>query len=98
MAGRHFDQQLPYIGINYPLDGAPIMGILRCDVRCNYGNHYLTAMFNALFEKYSFFDAINYGVGLKYSYNSALGPISLSGQWDGFTEKFSAYFSIGYTF
>ena len=99
VAGRHFEQQLPYIGINYPLDGAPIMGILRCDVRYNfYGSHYLTAMFNTLFEKHSFFDTINYGLGLKYSYNSALGPISLSGQWDGFTEKFSAYFSIGYTF
>ena len=99
VAGRHFDQQLPFIGINYSLDGAPIMGILRCDVRYNFhGKHYLTAMFNTIFEKYSYFSGINHGAGLKYSYNSALGPISFTGQWDGFTKNFSLYFSIGYTF
>ena len=99
VAGRHFEQQLPFVGINYLQDGAPILSILRCDVRYNFfGNHYLTAMFNMMFEKYAYFGAVNHGVGLKYSYKSALGPISFTGQWDGFTEKFSLYLSIGYTF
>ena len=99
VAGRHYDHQLPYIGINYAQDGAPIMGILRCDVRYNfYGKHYLTAMYNLLLEDYSFFMVYSHGTGLKYSYNSMLGPVSLTGQWDSLTKKFSAYFSIGYTF
>ena len=99
VAGRHYDQQLPFIGINYAQDGAPIMGILRFDVRYNFfGKHYLTAMYNVLYEHYGYFNAINYGVGMKYSYNSPLGPISLTGQWDGLTNKFSGYFSFGYTF
>ena len=40
----------------------------------------------------------NHGVGLQYSYNSLLGPISLTGQWSTLTNKFGVYFSIGYTF
>ena len=99
VAGRHYDQQMPFIGINYAQDGAPIMGILRCDVRYNFfGKHFLTAMYNVLYERYAYFNVINYGVGMKYSYNSPLGPISLTGQWDGFTKRFSGYFSLGYTF
>ena len=99
VAGRHYEHQLPFIGINYAQDGAPIMGVLRCDLRYNfYGNHYLTAMYNILWENYSFFSIYSHGAGLKYSYNTALGPISLTGQWDSLTQKFSAYFSFGYTF
>ena len=99
VAGRHYDQQMPFIGINYAQDGAPIMGVLRCDVRYNfYGNHYLTAMYNLMYEVYDYFRAFTHGTGLKYSYNSPLGPISLTGQWDSLTKKFSGYFSFGYTF
>ena len=99
VAGRHYEHQLPYIGINYAQDSGPLVGILRCDVRYNfYGKHYLTAMYNMIYEDFKYFTAINHGVGLKYSFRSPLGPISLTGQWDKLTEKFSAYFSFGYTF
>ena len=99
VAGRHYEHQLPFIGINYAQDGAPIMGVLRCDLRYNfYRKHYLTAMYNILWENYSFFTTYSHGAGLKYSYNTALGPVSLTGQWDSLTQKFSAYFSFGYTF
>ena len=99
VAGRHYDQQMPFIGINYAQDGAPIMGVLRCDLRYNfYGNHYLTAMYNLMYEDYDYFRAFTHGTGLKYSYNSPLGPISLTGQWDSLTKKFSGFFSFGYTF
>ena len=99
IAGRHYEQQLPFIGITYAQDGAPVMGILRCDVRYNfYGKHYLTAMYNVLVEKYSTFNYYTHGAGLKYSFNSPLGPISLTGQWESLTHKFNAYFSFGYTF
>lgn len=99
IAGRHYDQQLPFIGINYAQDGAPVMGILRCDVRYNfYGKHYLTAIYNVLFEKYSYFNLFTHGTGVKYSFNSAMGPISLLGQWESMAKQFSVYFSFGYTF
>ena len=46
------------------------------------------------------FHFMAHGAGLKYSYNSLLGPISLTAQWlnnDGINH-FGGYFSFGYTF
>ena len=114
--GRHFEQQMPFIGISQvhgQNNNAGVdqengvtnnMAILRCDVRYNlYGKHYLTAMYNTLMDLYTMESAdvaynFNHGVGLQYSYNSLLGPISLTGQWSTLTNKFGVYFSIGYTF
>ena len=102
--GRHFEEQLPFIGFNQIKTAKDYSTILRCDVRYNiFGRHYLTAMYNAIFEL-GYSDAlgysldVNHGIGLKYSYNSVLGPISLTGQWSTITQAFGVYFSIGYTF
>ena len=98
--GRHFENQLPFVGISYLETfgtNPSLVTIARCDLRYNfYGKHYLTAMYNTLlsWHTYPF-----HGVGLKYSYNSLLGPISLTAQWTNlYHSRFSAYFSLGYTF
>ena len=96
--GRHFDNQLPFIGIPYvETFGTELkfMTIARCDFRYNlFGNHYLTAMYNGLIKYW-----YSHGVGLKYSYKSVLGPISLTAQWSEiYQSEFSLYFSFGYTF
>lgn len=96
--GRHFENQLPFIGISYleTLGTVPsLLAIARCDLRYNlFGNHYLTAMYNGLLR----FDYAQ-GAGLKYSYDSPLGPISLTAQWsDLYQNQFSLYFSFGYKF
>ena len=100
--GRHFEQQMPFIGFTGLRTVMDYSTILRCDIRYNiFGKHYVTAMYNALFEFYnnvSFGVDISHGAGLKYSYNSLLGPISLTGQWSSITKAFGLYFSIGYTF
>ena len=106
IAGRHFEQQFPFIGLTsmqYTLDKTSVM---RCDVRYNFfGRHYLTAMYNllAVYDEYNTYQQFYFdsqGAGLKYSYNSPLGPISLAGYWvnlEGYS-MFGAYFSFGYTF
>ena len=96
--GRHFENQLPFIGISYleTLGTVPsLLAIARCDLRYNlFGNHYLTAMYNGLL-RYDYAQ----GAGLKYSYDSPLGPISLTAQWsDLYQNQFSLYFSFGYKF
>ena len=101
--GRHFDTQLPFIGHTQVRSICDHSAIARCDVRINiYGKHYLTAMYNTLMELYTddktelFF---THGAGLKYSYKSILGPISITGQWTNLDKNiFSAYFSFGYYF
>ena len=115
IAGRHFENQLPFIGLtsveDVSVDLTQNTSILRCDLRYNfYGKHYLTAMYNTSVPwgmlgtgGMAFIDIFKYmahGAGLKYSYNSLLGPISLTAHWfecDGL-RRFGAYFSFGYTF
>ena len=102
--GRHFEQQMPFIGFTTLRNVSPYTTILRCDLRYNIiGKHYITAMYNYLFEWYTDFHLYSsfdtgHGAGLKYSYNSLIGPISLTGQWSTLTHQFGVYFSIGYTF
>ena len=98
VAGRHFDSQMPFVGINYveAFGNTPsLLTIARLDMRYNfYGKHYLTAIYNTILT-----DMVSHGAGLKYSYNSFLGPISLTAQWTNLYEsRFSMYFSFGYTF
>ena len=110
IAGRHFEEQMPFIGIgSINADTHNIMSILRCDLRYNfYGSHYLTAMYNikadwSALQHGAFSDVFGYalqGAGLKYSFNSIVGPISLTGHWLRYygENHFGAYFSFGYTF
>ena len=106
--GRHFEHQLPFIGITSIQSMGDNISVLRCDLRYNfYGKHYLTAMYNTfafwdlLPENFSSVIGLNaQGAGLKYSYNSPLGPISLTAYWSDIyrTYHYGAYFSFGYTF
>lgn len=115
IAGRHFENQMPFIGLtsldDISIDMTDNTSILRCDLRYNfYGKHYLTAMYNTFLPwgllgtgGMSFIEIRNFmahGAGLKYSYNSLLGPISLSAHWLHYDDinRFGAYFSFGYTF
>ena len=113
IAGRHFDSQMPFIGLTSVEDGSMTnnASILRCDLRYNfYGRHYVTAMYNASMPwgvighgGAAFVDMFNFvaqGAGLKYSYNSVLGPISLTAHWCNYSQhnSFGVYFSFGYTF
>ena len=98
--GRHFENQLPFIGISYleTFGTEPdLITVTRCDLRYNfYGKHYLTGMYNALWRPAAY---VFHGAGLKYAYNSPLGPISLTAQWSNiYQNRFSLYFSFGYTF
>lgn len=109
IADRHFDGQMPFIGFSAVESGANNISILRGDLRYNlYGKHYLTAMYNFLVSwsvlgKGNLSDMIQQGLngaGIKYSYNSLLGPVSLTLHWlrTESNNHFGAYFSFGYTF
>ena len=103
--GRHIEGQMPFIGVgSIDADSTSNLSILRCDLRYNlFGKHYLTAMYNIKIDWPSLVDGTFsplHGAGLKYSYNSVLGPVSLTGHWlkaNG-DSHFGAYFSFGYTF
>lgn len=106
MAGRHLDQQMPFIGVTHLNESSDLASVVRCDIRYNfYGKHYITAMGNFLvgsdaqdIKNGAWFKEAYYGLGLKYAYNSLLGPIALTGQWSNSINQFSLFFSIGYNF
>ena len=102
---RHFEHQLPFIGINHVDYVNNFTAIARCDFRYRFfEKHYVTATYNFLYTFNPFDRGIIHGnrhfsgVGLRYAYNSFFGPISFSVQWSDCTKRVSTYFSVGYTF
>ena len=103
--GRYCEGQMPFVGVNHIRKVGNLATVLRCDIRCNiYGKHYFTAIYNRFFGLEADMqkgDApiVSYsGLGLKYSYDSYIGPIGLMAQWSNINRKISLYFSIGYDF
>ena len=110
--GRHFENQMPFIGFGTVEYTGDNVSVLRTDLRYNfYGNHYVSAIYNVLLDwgglsspGFGFHLFETQGAGIKYSYNSAVGPISLTAHWSRrnmgyyYDNHFGAYFSFGYTF
>ena len=103
--GRHFESQMPFIGIGTVEYAGDNSSVFRTDLRYNFfGKHYLTAMYNILFDWNELLNEHNsnmiHGAGIKYSYDTPLGPLSLTGQWARrYSENlWGVYFSFGYSF
>lgn len=96
--GRHFDEQMPFVGSDPLTMGGTNVTVLRCDLRYRFlGKHYVTGIYNIALDNFGRYGTEN-GVGLKYSYNSFIGPISLTAQWSDQKKQVSGYLSIGYYF
>ena len=102
--GRHVEQQMPFIGVSHLHEASDFSTVVRCDVRYHFlDKHYLTGTYNFLLG-YDFPEGnkpssteFHSGLGLRYAYSSAIGPIALTGQWSDCT-GFSLYFALGYDF
>lgn len=106
IARRHTDYHMPFIGIAHVKKAPDFAAIARVDLRYNVtGKHYLSATYNFLYGFYPFWEhtstnnfVLYSGIGIRYAYDSFIGPISFSMQWSDGTNQFSGYLSIGYTF
>ena len=106
VAERHTETQMPFIGVSHVNEAPDLTSIARLDLRYNfYGKHYITATYNYLYGFYPFGaprghnSPVQYsGIGLRYAYDSFLGPIAFSTQWSNSTKQVSVYLSIGYIF
>ena len=103
--GRYFSQQLPFIGMNYanPIYNSVLIG--RMDIRQQIGSsHYIYAIANYLRSGMSVDEMFApggfgiWGVGLKYAYNSPIGPLAFNVHWSDYDHKFGAYISLGHYF
>ena len=106
MAGRYLDQQIPFIGVNYAAAMANFLAVTRADFRFRlFKNNYLTAMFNYAVSVADMKDFGNkdkiigvFGTGLKYSYDSIIGPVELDVHWASRFHKTGLYLNIGLYF
>ena len=107
IAERHTDYQMPFIGIAHVKEAPDFTSIARLDLRYNFlKKHYLTASYNFLYGFYPFGTTprghnsnVHYsGFGIKYAFDSFIGPISFTTQWSNGTKQISSYLSIGYIF
>ena len=103
--GRYLSQQMPFIGVSYANIVYNAAAIGRLDLRQRIANrHYLYGIanylrsdnkFGGLFSK----DCMDqWGFGVKYSYDSPIGPLSLDVHWSDFDHRVGAYVSLGYYF
>lgn len=103
VAGRYFNQQLPFIGIHHVEDFDNTMIAARLKIRCRVtGKHYLVAAVNYAKQEDNFFDILGgediWGGGICYSYSTLIGPIDLWLDLSNRNKKLGAYFNLGYYF
>ena len=103
--GRYISQQIPFIGINYAEMFDPNIMVGRVDLRKRIGKkHYLYGIVNYMRTGESFEYMFNrlgegyWGAGIKYTYNTPLGPIGMNVHWSDYNEKVGLYLNIGYYF
>ena len=103
VAGRYFEQQIPFAGIPRLMALDRNLGLARADLRFNVAkNHYLTGTANYLYAFDSFRDLKAgrgiYGFAIEYSYNTIFGPITANVNWSDIIHSVGLYLSFGYNF
>ena len=103
--GRYLSQQMPFIGVNYANIVYRSAVIGRLDLRQRVANrHYLYGIANYLRSDDRLGGLLSkdcmaqWGFGVKYSYDSPIGPLSLDVHWSDFDRRVGAYVSLGHYF
>ena len=109
IAGRYFDQQMPFIGRNNVVPMRNILTLFRTDFRFEVArNHYLTGIVNYARDSgnpgsYLTAEAGNwFGAGIEYAYDAFFGPVKADLHWSNISTDVNGgvgfYISIGYSF
>ncbi|MBR5736374.1 MAG: patatin-like phospholipase family protein [Bacteroidales bacterium] len=104
--GRYYEAQAPFVGLIDAHLGYSYLGVGRIDARVKLSPKlYAYAMYN---YGISTSDLKNiqsplvtydlHGAGLKLSYDSIIGPLSIQGHWSSQWNRFGVYVNAGYIF
>lgn len=100
-AGRYMAQQLPFVGVGHieAVDNSFMAVSLDVRVRL-WKRQYVSLRGNYAIQNDDFLDMFSdrhdiWGIGLQYSYQTPVGPISLQVDTSSKTRKFGIYFSLG---
>lgn len=104
LPARYTPQQMPFVGIQHieQFDNSVMIGALESRVHIA-GNHYLSAIGNVLIQNDDFrymFNGENslVGFGLKYTYHTSLGPLTVLASGTNRTPLGGIYVSFGKNF
>ncbi|MCD8236151.1 MAG: patatin-like phospholipase family protein [Prevotellaceae bacterium] len=100
---HYLPTQIPFYGISNIEWAKRALIVARLQGRMRFGQkHYVSAILNAGSNSDGFhemFDEkIMFGYGLNYSYDSFVGPLSLTVSSSSVTEKVNLFVSLGFTF
>lgn len=103
IAGRYFDQQMPFVGLLNATFLDRRLTLARTDFRFNVtGNHYITGICNYLYTNRDFKTIKEgrgiFGAGIEYAYDTIIGPVSANVHWSSLTNRVGVYVSVGYIF
>ncbi|MBK5203319.1 MAG: patatin-like phospholipase family protein [Prolixibacteraceae bacterium] len=98
-----FDYHIPFWGLTPFIMADRFVCIESADVRFNlFKNHYLSFIFNALQQGDDIYNINHsraiYGVGLKYSIKTIIGPVELGLGYSGQNDGIMGSFNLGYWF
>lgn len=104
MAGRYMEQQIPFVGIKNMETAERSIMTVNLEVRMRlFLRHFISIKGAYGIQNDNFFRMFTesrnlIGFGIKYSYNSPIGPISLLFDISNIDRKPGVYFSLGKTF
>ena len=105
-SGRYFELQAPFVGMTDAVLAYDYLGVGRLDARVRlWSKIYAYAMYNYAITATDFkaskpghMDFDVHGVGLKLSYDSFLGPLSIQLHWNSLWHRTGIYVNAGYIF
>ena len=101
MAGRYYDQQIPFIGYNTVRPCERLLTTVDFELRFKVGKKiYLSAIGAALHDGHSLkkMSPAVFATGFQFGYKSKFGPILANLHWNSSFNKVGFYFSAGYDF
>lgn len=105
LPGRYTPQQIPFVGMNYVHIAGDNVGVAGLDFRSRISErHYIYLQANYMrshdsLNHYLCSEAMDcWGVGIKYAYNSKLGPLTGSIFWSDYTNRVGASVNWGFYF
>ncbi len=106
MPGRYLDQQIPFVGVNYAMAMHNYLAMVRGDFRFRlFKNNYITLCANYAYSVRDLSDVKDtskvlgiLGTGVKYSYNSIIGPVEFGLQWRSRNSRVGAFLNFGLYF
>ena len=101
MAGRYYEQQIPFIGYNSASLRKRLLTTADLELRFKIGQKTYLSMLGAALHDGDSIKAMSkpvYATGLQIGYNSKFGPLMANLHWNSSFNRVGFYFSAGYDF